>query len=350
MTAADRTGSGGVSVVRPSVAIIGAGMAGLTCAAMLTKQGFTVEVFDKGRRVGGRIATRGTPFGCFDHGAQYFTAKDARFRAWTEEGKTAGKLGRWDGVIAAVIDGRVQRTGDTEQRWVGVPGMSGLAAHLAASLAIRSELRIAGLVRNGDAWRLQGHDGAAVGEANIVIIAVPAPQALDLLRASPRLATRAAEAVMLPCWTAMLGYAMPLPLPFDGAFINGGPLSWVSRNTSKPGRDGNEAWVVHASPDWSRDHLEDDSVAICEALQEAFAEATGVEMPAPVFIAAHRWRYARVATPLGMPCLFDDERGIGACGDWCLGANIEAAFRSGQAMAETILAHQPIMVAAGGPG
>lgn len=63
--------------------------------------------------------------------------------------------------------------------------------------------------------------------------------------------------------------------------------------------------------------------------------------------ASHRWRYARVATPLGSPCLVDDERGTGACGDWCLGSNIEAAFRSGQAMAETILALYGITVALG---
>ena len=348
MKTADRHGSGGRRGDRRTVAIVGAGMAGLACATMLASQGVPVEVFDKGRRPGGRIATRRTSFGFFDHGAQYFTANDARFRAWTEEGKAAGMVARWDGAIAAVFDGRVQRTGDTEQRWLGVPGMSGLAAHLAASLAIRSELRIAGLLRNGDAWRLLGHDGAAVGKANIVIIAVPAPQGVELLRASPRLASRAADAILQPCWGVMLGYAAPLPVLFDGAFVNSGPLSWICRNTSKPGRTGDEAWVVHASPDWSRDHVEDDEVSVCEALRRAFGEATGVEAPAPAFIAAHRWRYARVATPLGTPCLFDDELAIRACGDWCLGANIEAASRSGEAMAETILAHLGVVVAASG--
>lgn len=343
MRPADGDGSGGISVDRPSVAVIGAGMAGLACAAMLMQRGFAVAVFDKGRRPGGRVGTRRTPFGCFDHGAQYFTANDARFRAWTEEGIAAGMVARWDGAIAAVFDGRVRRAGDTEQRWVGVPGMSGSVAHLAASVTVRSQLRIAGLIRDGGAWRLLGHDGAAVGEAKIVIIAVPAPQAVELLRASPTLAGRAAEAIFQPCWALMLGYAATLPVPFDGAFVNGGPLSWICRNTSKPGRAGEEAWVVHASPDWSRDRLEDDEVSICEAMREAFVEAAGVERRTPVFIAAHRWRYARVATPLGTPCLFDDELGIGACGDWCLGTNIEAAYRSGQAMGETILAHQGIM-------
>jgi hypothetical protein len=315
---------------------------------MLASQGVIVEVFDKGRRPGGRTATRRTPYGSFDHGAQYFTASDPNFRAWTEEARAAGTVAGWDGAIAAVIDGRVQRAGDAEQRWVGVPGMNGLAGHLAAGLAIRSQLRITGLARRDDDWTLHGQGSASVGRADIVIIAVPAPQAVELLSATPRLADRAAEAILQPCWAVMLGYAAPLPVPFDGAFVNGGPLSWICRNTSKPGRLGDEAWVVHASPDWSGDHLEDDGSAICDALRWAFAEATGVQAPAPVFMAAHRWRYARVATPLGTPYLFDDERTIGACGDWCLGANIEAAFRSGQAMAETILAHQGVMVAASG--
>lgn len=320
-------------------------MAGLACAATVARHGFAVEVFDKGRRPGGRITTRRTPFGQFDHGAQYFTANDPQFRAWTEQGLAAGTLGRWDGALAAVTGGRVQPTRGGGECWVGVPGMSAVAAYLAAGLAIRPEVRIAELVRDGETWQLYGHDGALLGTASIVIIAVPAPQAVDLLRASPRLAGRAAEAVMLPCWAAMLGYAMPLPLPFDGAFINDGPLSWICRNSSKPGRAGDEALVVHASPEWSRDHLEDDALAVCEALQGAFAAATGIARPAPVFMAAHRWRYARVAKALETPCLFDDALRIGACGDWCLGANIEAAFRSGQAMAETLLVRWGAMAA-----
>jgi hypothetical protein len=252
----------------------------------------------------------------------------------------------WDGAVAVVFDGRIRRAGDTEQRWVGVPAMNGLAGQLAAGLVIHSQTRITGLARSAGGWALLGQDGASVGQGDIVIVAVPAPQAVELLSATPRLADRAAEAIVQPCWALMLGYAAPLPIAFDGAFVNGGPLSWICRNNSKPGRAGKEAWVVHASPDWSRDHLEDDSASICEVLRRAFAEATGVEGPAAVFMAAHRWRYARVATALGTPCLFDGELGIGACGDWCLGAIIEAAFRSGHAAAETILAHLGVMAGA----
>lgn len=336
------------NVRRHTVAIIGGGCAGLACARRLAGAPLAVQVFDKGRRPGGRIATRRTPHGSFDHGAQYFTANDPEFRAWTRHCRAAGMAAPWNGVIAALADRRAEIAGNAEQRWVGVPGMSAAARHLAAGLAIRSELRIAGLERHDSGWRLLGADGSPVAEAETVIVAVPAPQAVPLLAASPRLADRAAEISFQPCWAMMLGCDSPLPLPFDGAFVNAGPLSWVARNTSKPGRTGEEAWVLHASPDWSRDHLEDDAHTVGAALRRAFADATGVEAPADAVMTAHRWRYARAASPLGEACLFDAELGIGACGDWCLGANVEAAFRSGQAMAETILAHHGGARASGG--
>ncbi len=333
---------------RRTVAIIGAGCAGLACARRLASASFAVEVFDKGRRPGGRIATRRTPHGSFDHGAQYFTASDGQFRAWTRQCRAAGMAAPWNGVIAALADRRAEIAGQTEQRWVGVPGMSAVAGHLAAGLAIRTERRITGVERHQAGWRLLGADGTPVGEAETVIVAVPAPQAVALLAASPRLADRAAAIAFQPCWAMMLGCGAPLPLPFDGAFVNVGPLSWVARNTSKPGRTGDEAWVLHASPEWSRDHLEDEAPAVAETLRRAFADATGVGPPADAMMSAHRWRYARAQAPLGEPCLFDGDLAIGACGDWCLGANVEAAFRSGQAMAETVLAHHGGAHASGG--
>lgn len=323
-----------------SCAVVGGGIAGLSCAARLAGRGFPVTVFDKGRRPGGRVATRRTPFGSFDHGAQYVTADDADVRAWLAACEAAGAAARWDGVFAAGSGGRLERRGDGVQRWVGVPGMSALAAHLATGLAVRCQQRIGRVARRGGVWQLLGEDGLTVAEADIVVIAVPAPQAVDLLQDSPRLAGRAAEAILQPCWAMMLAYAAPLPLPFDGIFVNGGPLAWISRNAAKPSRTGADAWVLHASPDWSRDHLEDDPAAVGAALQRAFAEAAGVEAPAPRLGTVHRWRYARVTTPLGTPCLFADDLGIGACGDWCLGSTVEAALRSGRMMAETIIANR----------
>ena len=62
------------------IAIVGAGMAAIACARTLVQAGHQVSVFEKSHGLGGRMSTRNSPFGTFDHGAQYFTVRDARFQ------------------------------------------------------------------------------------------------------------------------------------------------------------------------------------------------------------------------------------------------------------------------------
>ncbi len=176
-----------------------------------------------------------------------------------------------------------------------------------------------------------------MGEADFVVVAVPAPQAVSLLASSPSLQTKAAETTIEPCWAVMAGFSERLDVPFDGAFIDEGPLAWICRDGSKPGRTLAETWVLHASATWSRAHLEDAQRGVGVELLDAFRAATGVQASRLAYLAAHRWRYARVETPVGEACLFDPDLGIGACGDWCLGGKIEAAFLSGRAMGERIV-------------
>ena len=61
------------------IAVVGAGIAVITCARTLIQAGHRVTVFEKSRGAGGRMSTRNTEFGSFDHGAQYFTVRDERF-------------------------------------------------------------------------------------------------------------------------------------------------------------------------------------------------------------------------------------------------------------------------------
>jgi hypothetical protein len=322
---------------RPDIAIVGGGVAGLACAQNLVGSGSRVAVFDKGRRQGGRVATRRAEGFVFDHGAQYFTAETDQFRAAIDAVRQSGTIAPWGGTIVALSDGTVETIDDDRRRWVGVLGMSALIHHLGAGLDIRCGHRVADVVREGEAWRLVAEDGSTLAGADLVV-AIPAPQAFSLLTGSPDMAGRVTAATFSPCWAVMLGFDEPMSLPFDGAFVGNGPLAWISRNRSNPGRGGGEAWVLHASPSWSQEHLEVDRQAVSEDLQRAFRLAVGREPPRHAYAAAHRWRYARVEAPVGEACLFDPDLRIGACGDWCLGGKIEAAFLSGRAMGDRIVA------------
>lgn len=325
-----------------TIAIIGAGLAGLSAAAVLKASGASVRLFDKGRGAGGRMSTRraDTPMGemRWDHGAQYFTARDGAFAETIENWVRAGVAAQWRGdfrVIEAV--GQPAKPLKDVPRYVGAPSMNAILKHMADGHDVLWEQRVSRLERDGMYSQLIFEGGSVEGGFEAVIVAAPAEQAVGLLGGSaPEIATAAANITSAPCWAVMLAFDVPTKIAFDGAKVASGPLAWVARNSAKPGRESGETWVLHASPDWSRANIERDKGDVTDALVSAFMKLT--DAPAPVFAAAHRWRYAQVKAPVGR-VLWAPEAGIGACGDWCLGGKVEAAWLSGKALAEEILAN-----------
>ena len=118
------------------IAVIGAGMAGVVCARTLVQAGHRVSLFEKSRGFGGRMATRHTEFGDFDHGAQYFTVRDPRFVTLL---KTVPALARpWSANTVRVLDelGHVLASAPppSEAHFVGAPSMNTLVRHWAQPL------------------------------------------------------------------------------------------------------------------------------------------------------------------------------------------------------------------------
>jgi hypothetical protein len=323
----------------PDFAIIGAGMAGLACGRDLVARGITVRLFDKGRAPGGRVATRRvtTAQGAvlqFDHGAQYATARDPGFEASL---RAAGAT-----------------TWPDAGRFVGVPGMSACAQAIGAGLPISPSRHVVSIEGRPGAWSVLHADAARVrpgepvpqgvptecdGPFDAILITVPAPQAVPLLRDRLPATTlaRVAAVRFAPCWTVLAAFEQRLDLPHCIRPRDGGTLGWAARDSSKPGRDpAAECWVIQAGPGWSRSHLEDVPENVIPALLAALAEPTGRHLPTPRFAAAHRWRFALVESPLGQPCLWDVERRIGLAGDWCLHGRVESAFLSGRALASAM--------------
>jgi len=182
-----------------------------------------------------------------------------------------------------------------------------------------------------------------------VLVTAPAPQIGPLLGDAPELAdlVRASGAVRLaPCWALMLGFVRSVDVPWDVRRRSDGPVSWMAREASKPGRHGpadgpGESWMVHASPDWSAEHVELDRETAADRLRDmamsAFEEAGGRPGPeAPVVCTAHRWRYALVTEPANEPCIWNAAVRVGIAGDWGLAGRFESAFTSGRALAEAV--------------
>jgi renalase len=319
------------------VAVVGAGVSGLTCASCLGSLGFQVRVFDQGERPGGRASTRRAGRFHFDHGAQYFTVRDPDFAERIGEWLAEGTMALWHGRVRVLENGRISGSEDDTVRYVGVPGMGALAWSLARDSQVVSGVEIASVERRGKRWLLFDADNSRLGRFDLVLAAVPAPRAAALLGGAPRLAAQAETVCMAPTWAVLVGFSAPLELPFDGAFVHDSPLAWVARNASKPGRPRAEAWVLHASHTWSLEHLGDDRRDVADRLLEALSAATGErKLPSIEHVTAHRWRFAEPETPLPERCLFDPERGLGACGDWCGEPRVEGAYLSGLALAERV--------------
>jgi renalase len=367
-----------------NIAIIGAGMAGITAARTLMQAGHRVTVLEKSRGAGGRMSTRHTEFGSFDHGAQYFTVRDARFRQMMQWAlSNAPDVARpWGANAVRVLDstGRTLEAAlpSREPHWVAQPGMNALVGHMAEPLIAGKQVLFNQQVRLMDRsptghYRLQCHNplepNAApkwLGSFDAVLLAIPSVQAQALLHDSAQVAPakllsknehpaqisrrlladfaqKISTVTVAPCWTLMLAFPNALPLKPNEPVRPLGPqwnaarsthhrISWLARESSKPARAGIERWTVQASAEWSREHLEDTPERVQGKLLKAFAEITGIRAE-PAYAQAHRWRYAKTDNALGKSHLWSAATGIGVCGDWCLGHRVEDAFVSGLSLA-----------------
>jgi len=331
------------------VAVIGAGMAGAACARLLADAGRAVQVFDKSRGVGGRMATRRAEWvgadgdrqqASFDHGVPGFTAHAPEFLRFVEQAARDGLLARWlprraPGSYAPLDDPAL---------WVATPDMPALCRALLSGIPLHTQRTVDALQRSAEGWRLLS-DGVTVGEGfDAVVVAIPPAQAAALLLAHQAdWAQRAQALPMQPCWVLMGVTPDEGVAPdWDLAWPNDGPLAWVLRNEAKPGRQavpGQVHWVLQATARWSLTHLEAPPAEVQAALQAALAAWLGKPLQW-AHAAVHRWRYASVPRAAGTPvagrCAWDAALGLGWCGDALGGSGVEGAWTSGRALAAAL--------------
>jgi predicted NAD/FAD-dependent oxidoreductase len=343
------------------IAIIGAGMAGITAARTLKQAGFDVSVFEKSSRPSGRMSALSTPLGSFDQGAQYFTVRDPRFlQALRDVPGTMELVRAWSATAVRVLDarGRVLEASNPPQEphFVAQPTMGALVEHWAQPLVQDEQIVFGAQVHsiqtdqiNPKLWQLKlenkvdcvasGFDG--------VILSIPAPQAKRLIENSTATVYNSGllksfnNVKMGPCWTMMVAFAQAPQLAYLGPQWNAAKsihhrIAWLSRESSKPSRSHVERWTIQASTTWSQEHLEDDHERIQAKLLKAFSELTGIYTQ-PSQVNVKLWAYAKTLQPLGISHQWDSSLNIGTCGDWHLGHRVENAFVSGLSLAMNMI-------------
>lgn len=295
-------------------AVVGAGAAGLAAARVLRAAGHVVTVFDKGRKVGGRMALRETAQGAFDHGTPCFhadllaSAASAHITPWPSQ--AAGSF-------------------------TGVPTMQQLAQHWASGFEVRLSQHVERLTPAGSRWHVGLRDAPTTLAFDAVVITVPQPQLAPLLP-DTELPTVLSRISYDPCWTLLwTPSATPLPPTPYASGIDHAALHTLIREDLKPARSGPPRYVIHARADWSRQWLESPAEVVAAMLQQQAAAWLGIA-PDAHHLAVHRWRYAQVQQALGAAqCTLAP--GLHYASDGCLGDGIRGAIASGEAAAHALL-------------
>lgn len=309
----------------PSVAILGAGLAGLTCAQALSEQGWNPTLFDKGRRPGGRLATRESRHStlAFNHGAQEFEAQDPRFKErltqWAESG--------W-AVPTAQAD-----------RWSLAPRAASLPEALAEGLLIHCRTRIVGLHREGEQWSLEAESGRRYGPFESLVITLPPAQLAELMAASAlpdleSLAQAAREAKAEGAWAFMTALEEEPKGLAEGAWPG-------TLRLSKPQQNGKRALTAILPEALEGANLESTPEAMIATWAPRLAEALGQSFPTES-ITAHRWRYANFTAPAPCP-VWHPALGLALAGDGyaledTTAEGVEAAYLGGRAAAGRLIA------------
>ena len=338
-----------------TVAIIGAGIAGLSCGLTLQAAGHQVIWFEKSRGVGGRLATRRlTPSGWVDHGVRYWSPQSAKLQALTQQLLTQGVVRLWS-AQGFVWDQTLQPK--TQIAYWAKRGINAIAKHLAQDCDIRRQHRVTALTKVSDGWQLtaESPDGILQFEASAVVIAVPAPQVQPLLTPVDKSAADCLNQVVYnPCLSLITTYkTLPERPPLDhdtGWYIaaNHPVLSWLSLDSSKASQPQPAVILLQSQPKFAAQYLEQqDRLGANAPAAELLTQTTVTQMLAaadtmlpglesPQTYCLHRWRYSLVKSFYPYSVLTTQWPSLVCCGDWCCPddmSNLDAAYRSGVAAA-----------------
>ncbi|XP_062214406.1 uncharacterized protein LOC133915307 isoform X1 [Phragmites australis] len=351
-----------------NVAVIGAGISGAVCASLLAARGVAVTLFDSGRGAGGRMAQRrelmedGTELR-FDHGAPYFTVSNDEVARVMSGWEARGIVAEWMAMFAC-FDRATGKFKDfekegTTKKYVGVPGMNSICKSLCLQDGVVAKFGVTvgkmDWLQDRSSWSLASLDGKDLGYFDYVVatdknIASPRfsgltgrPPPLDL-SSFPQLSTMVQDIPVRPCFALMLAFSEPLAtVPVHGfSFNNSDSLSWAFCDSSKPGRacvpSNSQYWVLHSTAEYASNVINNigprkpSADALAKVAEELFKEfqATGLDIPQPIFMKAHRWGSAFPAIAIGGDdkCIWYKSMKLAVCGDFCASPSVEGAVLS----------------------
>ncbi|PNT74028.1 uncharacterized protein LOC100828433 isoform X3 [Brachypodium distachyon] len=308
----------------------------------------------------------------FDHGAPYFTVSSDEVARVVSGWEARGLVAEWKAMFAC-FDREAGKFRDfdkegTTKKYVGVPGMNSICKSLCLEDGVVARFGVTvgkmDWLQNGSSWSLTSLDGKDLGNFDYVVATdknvashkfsglTGRPPPLDL-SVFPNLSTMFQDIPVRPCFALMLAFSEPLAMvPVQGfSFYNSDSLSWAFCDSSKPGRvclpPNSQSWVLRSTAEYASKVINNmgprkpSADALAKVAEDLFKEfqATGLNIPQPIFIKAHRWGSAFPAISIGGDdkCVWDKSMKLAVCGDFCTSPSVEGAVVSGMTGASKIL-------------
>lgn len=323
------------------IVVIGAGMAGLVCTQQLQKAGYSVQIVEKSRGVGGRVATRRLYDTRADHGVGYIKPEGELLQSFVDVLFQEGILQVWTDRVYKISNGSYEAiTASSSPYYIAPDGMSAIAKFIAKDLDVHLGQRASKIVYNiapnaDNFWKIITESGEEFS-AKALVIAIPAPQAVEVLERS--LSTegflnkilnksffdKLCSADYYPSISVMAGYSNNINLLEWKAltFSDDAVLEWIGVDSSKRKNSLQPLLVFQSSVNFAQKYLESsDLQSVGQKMLQYAARSTNlVWLENPKFIQVHRWRYAFPHHPLSETCLSTDtDLPLVCCGDWCGG-------------------------------
>ncbi|MDX2244444.1 MAG: FAD-dependent oxidoreductase [Leptolyngbyaceae cyanobacterium bins.302] len=355
------------------VAIIGAGIAGLTCAQVLHQAGYRVAIFEKSRGVGGRLSTRRLHDVRADHGTCYLSPRGDLFQAFIQALVAQEVVQVWTDRIDEIgQNGTLHTPEERSPRYVAPDGMNAIAKFLTPGLDIQFNQRVASLnLDPSQSWQLtlestNSSDGRAKTEtrtAKAVLLTAPSPQVLELVTplvgsaVAPESVQQLRAVEFKPCIAVMAGYHTECLEQWQAQYgevkaiaLQHSDIAWIGLDSSKRRTASQPVFVVQSTADFAQQYLDaQDLMPAGTALLQSVASMLTPWLAHPDWLQAHRWRYAFASRPLATKYWVGNAIVplVGA-GDWCGGMRVESAFLSGLEAAQYLnhqLSDRPLTIA-----
>jgi len=311
-----------------NIAIIGAGIAGLTAANEFTKAGHKVTIYEKSRGPGGRTSTRRNGEERFDHGCPFFTASYPQFIAAVKQWIQADACAVWQGEF---INDKQPGT----IKYVGTPAMNSICKYLAKNQQVHTAKQVQPIKVDNDKYILLDQDNNILGKYDMVISTAPPEQTKALFADIEPEIKNICKPQMLPMFSVMLQLGSFTP-PYAAKFYQHNILGQVIFNNTKPNRGGANNVVIHCAQKYAIDNVDKDKDTLKQAITDAFINDLGSALKIK-FSTIHRWLYAKPASTNNQQFYYNPKTRLAIAGDWLYNGDVQSAWLSGYRLAQEII-------------